>query len=172
MHAQQSWQAQGMVFFPVRFTHSSHQQNAKQKQNGPLSLERVRPVRALWRRDSPTSTSPAGLPCGFWLWKDPRRYHVDDPRPCSQTWSWGKHSKVCELFEFMDIYVASLLYYVFTSLQDDQPAPVTRSHLKLAVVLKDEEWALQTAESQDCFLMIFFYIKPPSICAVLCQTNQ
>lgn len=77
----------GCGFFPVRFTHSSHQQNAKQKQNGPLSLERVRPVRVLWHRDSPASTFPAGLPCGFWLWKDPRRYHVDDPRPCSQTWT-------------------------------------------------------------------------------------
>lgn len=68
----------------------------------------------------------------------------------------GPERSTLRCFEFMDIYVASLLYYVFMSLQDDQPAPATRSHLKLAVVLKDEEWALQTAESQDCFLMIFF----------------
>lgn len=36
----------GCVFSPIRFTHSSHQQNAKQNQTGPLSLERVRPARA------------------------------------------------------------------------------------------------------------------------------
>lgn len=47
----------GCVFFPVRFTHLSHQQNAKQNQNGSLPLGGVRPVRVPWCRDSPANTS-------------------------------------------------------------------------------------------------------------------
>lgn len=85
----------------------------------------------------------------------------------------GPEGSTLRCFEFMDIYVASLLYYVFTSLQDDQPAPVTRSYLKLAMVLKDEEWALQTAESQDCFLTIFFTSNlPPSVPSCARQTSN
>lgn len=76
----------------------------------------------------------------------------------------------------MDIHVASLLCYVYMGLQDDQPAPDTRSHLKLSVVLKDEEWALQTAESQDCFLMIFLFFLtlnlPPSVPPCARQTSN
>lgn len=84
-----------------------------------------------------------------------------------------KHSTGHKLLEFMHVYVASLLYlFFFKHLQDDQPAPATKSQLKLALEFKDEEWALQTAE-KSCFLMIFFTLNlPPSVPSCARQSSN
>lgn len=95
------------------------------------------------------------------------------PRPCSQTRPEGSTLR-CKSCSSSCIFTLHFCCFIlFKSLQDDRPAPATKSQLKLTMVFRDEERALQTAESQGCFLMIFFALNlPPSVPPCARQTSN
>lgn len=142
----------GCVVFPHQI-HSFDQQHAKEQWNRPVFLETglvaITAFRFLLCKDIRASITALQKP---WPWlaameKVPGAIkqlfpgHTHRPRPEGST----PRCMRCLCSRIFMLHLCCIRF--FKGLQDDQPAPTTKSHLKITRVFKGEEWALQTAES-------------------------